>query len=53
MTYQPHGNHFIAGQLVKGDEFFSSEPASGSASQFSVGRLIATGIPAEQAELIF
>lgn len=38
MTYQPHGNHFVAGQLVKGDEFFNSDPATGDPSPFSVGR---------------
>jgi len=38
MTYQPHGNHFVAGQLVKGDESFNSDPATGDPSQYSVGR---------------
>ncbi|MGY6707090.1 MAG: aldehyde dehydrogenase (NADP(+)) [Rhizobiaceae bacterium] len=36
-TYQPHGRHLIAGELVEGAETFRSDPVSGEASAYSVG----------------
>ena len=36
-TWTPHGKHLIAGNWVMGDKTFSSEPAHGSAHNFSVG----------------
>ncbi len=53
MTYQPHGNHFVAGQLVKGDETFNSDPASGAPSQYSVGRVSDVNQAVEAAEDAF
>jgi len=38
-TYEPHGNHVIAGVAVQGDEQFESEPATGTAESYSVGRV--------------
>jgi 2,5-dioxopentanoate dehydrogenase len=37
MTFTPHGKHLIAGNWVGGDSKFTSEPAHGSAYEFSVG----------------
>ena len=37
MTFTPHGKHLIAGNWVAGDSNFTSEPAHGSAYEFSVG----------------
>lgn len=36
-TYAPHGKHLIAGDWVGSEKTFSSEPASGPASDFSIG----------------
>lgn len=36
--FQPNGKHLIAGDWVDGDETFASEPASGSAHRYAVGR---------------
>ncbi len=36
-TFTPHGKHLIAGEWIAGDATFQSEPASGSAHEFSVG----------------
>lgn len=37
MTFTPHGKHLIAGNWVAGESKFTSEPAYGSAYEFSVG----------------
>ena len=37
MTFTPHGKHLIAGSWVGGDSKFTSEPAHGSAYEFSAG----------------
>ena len=37
MTFTPHGKHLIAGSWVGGDSKFTSEPALGSAYEFSAG----------------
>jgi len=37
MTFTPHGKHLIAGIWVGGDSKFTSEPAHGSAYEFSAG----------------
>jgi 2,5-dioxopentanoate dehydrogenase len=37
MTFEPHGKHLIAGEWIATGEKFSSEPASGPVSRFSVG----------------
>ncbi|MEX0970747.1 MAG: aldehyde dehydrogenase (NADP(+)) [Paracoccaceae bacterium] len=37
MSFTPHGKHLIAGEWVGGSATFKSEPASGTAYEFSVG----------------
>lgn len=37
MTYQPHGNHFIAGELVASKNTFTSETTDGAGDAYSVG----------------
>tara|TARA_Y100000385_G_scaffold274731_1_gene318220 strand:- start:304 stop:1806 length:1503 start_codon:yes stop_codon:yes gene_type:complete len=37
MTFTPHGKHLIAGSWVGGNSKFTSEPAHGSAYEFSAG----------------
>ncbi|NPD14719.1 aldehyde dehydrogenase (NADP(+)) [Xinfangfangia sp. D13-10-4-6] len=37
MSFTPHGKHLIAGEWVSGESRFTSEPAHGSAYEFSVG----------------
>ena len=37
MTFEPHGNHLIAGEWVAGAGTFKSEPASGPSHDFAVG----------------
>ncbi len=39
MSYEPHGNHIIAGASVHGESQFESEPATGKADSYSVGRV--------------
>jgi len=39
MSYEPHGNHVIAGTTVQGEKHFESDPATGPAASFSVGRV--------------
>ncbi|UXX83610.1 aldehyde dehydrogenase (NADP(+)) [Roseovarius pelagicus] len=53
MTFAPHGKHLIAGNWVDGDARFSSEPASGSAHSFAVGRVGDVDAAAEAAEDAF
>ncbi|KAJ57020.1 2,5-dioxovalerate dehydrogenase [Actibacterium mucosum KCTC 23349] len=53
MTFTPHGNHFIAGELVGGTAKFSSEPATGDAHQFSVGTVELVNKAVEAAEEAF
>lgn len=35
--FQPHGKHLIAGEWVEGEAKFTSDPAHGSAFEFSIG----------------
>ena len=37
MSFTPHGKHLIAGDWIKGGQTFSSDPAQGSAHDFSIG----------------
>jgi NADP-dependent aldehyde dehydrogenase len=37
MTFNPHGNHLIAGNWVSGSETFTSQPAHGPSHSYSVG----------------
>ncbi|MCQ0092151.1 aldehyde dehydrogenase (NADP(+)) [Roseovarius sp. M141] len=37
MTFNPHGNHLIAGEWIAGDDTFDSSPAHGPTHAFSVG----------------
>jgi len=56
MSYEPHGNHVIAGTAVPGDSQFESEPAMGPADSYSVGRVsdVETAVvAAEQAFLSY
>ncbi|SFH41771.1 NADP-dependent aldehyde dehydrogenase [Palleronia marisminoris] len=53
MTYQPHGKHLIAGERVASDRSFSSEPAHGTAHDFSVGTPDLVNRAAEAAEAAF
>ena len=53
MTYQPHGKHLIAGERVASDRSFSSEPAHGTAHDFSVGTPDLVNRAAEAAEGAF
>jgi len=39
MSYEPHGNHIIAGAAVQGENHFESDPATGPAESYSVGRV--------------
>ena len=53
MTFTPHGNHFIAGELVGGDAKFASEPAHGDAHDFSIGTAELVNKAVEAAEDAF
>jgi NADP-dependent aldehyde dehydrogenase len=53
MTYKPHGKHLIAGNWVEGDSTFTSEPASGLAHTFTVGRVSDVNAAAAAAEDAF
>lgn len=53
MTFTPHGNHFIAGELVGGAATFTSEPAHGDAHKFSVGTADLVNTAVEAAEEAF
>ena len=53
MTYQPHGQHLIAGTWVPGDTCFPSTPATGQSHDFSVGRVSDVNAAAEAAEAAF
>ena len=37
MSFTPHGKHLIAGEWIKSDQTFSSDPAHGPAHKFSIG----------------
>jgi len=37
MTYQPHGKHFIAGELVASKNTFTSETTDGAGGAYSIG----------------
>ena len=37
MSFTPHGKHLIAGEWIKSDQTFSSNPAHGPAHKFSIG----------------
>lgn len=39
MSFTPHGKHLIAGEWVHTDQKFHSEPAHGTAHEFSVGTI--------------
>ncbi|WP_421856756.1 aldehyde dehydrogenase (NADP(+)) [Oricola sp.] len=53
MTFAPHGKHLIAGHWVAGDQTFRSQPATGPAHDFSVGRVADVAAAAEAAEQAF
>lgn len=53
MTFVPHGKHLIAGAWIAGDSTFASEPATGPAHQFAVGRISDVDAAAEAAEAAF
>lgn len=53
MTFKPHGKHLIAGQWVAGKDTFTSEPAHGSAFEFSVGTEAHVDAAVEAAEEAF
>lgn len=53
MTFTPHGKHLIAGEWVGTEKTFSSEPATGSAFNFSVGTVELVNRACEAAEDAF
>lgn len=53
MTFTPHGNHLIAGAWTGTDKTFPSEPAHGTAHEFSVGTPAQINAACEAAEDAF
>lgn len=53
MTYTPHGKHLISGNWVASDATFTSDPAHGTAHEFSVGTPANVDAAVESAELAF
>ena len=53
MTFTPHGRHLIAGEWVGSEQKFQSEPATGSAYDYSVGTVTLVNRAAEAAEEAF
>lgn len=53
MTFTPHGKHLIAGNWLGGEETFVSQPAHGSAHEYSKGRVADVDAAAQAAEEAF
>ncbi|RVV97554.1 aldehyde dehydrogenase (NADP(+)) [Mesobaculum littorinae] len=53
MTYTPHGKHLIGAERVGSDQTFSSDPAHGTAHDFSVGTPELVDRACEAAEAAF
>ncbi|MDA7430918.1 aldehyde dehydrogenase (NADP(+)), partial [Primorskyibacter aestuariivivens] len=53
MTFEPHGNHLIAGNWVAGETTFASSPAHGPAFDYAVGTPALVDRAAKAAEEAF